>query len=503
MGGHGLVFGLLDTSGAIRDRSLASKSRELTITWSRYDYHGTIIERPTIDAIIAQAGGQGFRYCFILSYGQILRERWVLDQCGHGNFIAALEDWLAEHEVLVAGRILRAGDGWYGLDHRCLLVDTQLHAQCRRPPFGRPEEHLRDLPGASEATRNGQIARLSPTGRAIRCAPGLRGWGFIQASLDHGIAVLALPEWIEKRVVDLEPKSTSAALALTELLGDGIDSYGGRGREQIEGLTDDQAEFLAAVSLQTANARRGVFLLNIEAYTDVETPPPDFPRPVSSLYAVASGFKPNRILQTHGMGEDTRVVFFDYSRNALAVRKTIVEQWDGEDFPHFIRYLFKTFPPLDTFYQLWTAATPDAIGWATVERLWEREITRLGGERAFREHWRRYRELRHEYIHCDVLAAPERLLARIWKEPSAVIWFSNAPFTVYSNWRYSLDERKAMYDRWMERLAALNPEMLLYGSDYNNSNVNCVSAGEYWELYRNEDRGPLDPCNIHQHEVRM
>jgi hypothetical protein len=501
MVGRDLVYGLLDTSATIHEPSLAAKCRELTLTWSRYDYRGPIIEQPTIDAILDQAAREGYRHCFIQSYGQIIRERWVPTRGKGESFLSTLKEWIAAHDSLVAGRILTAPGGWYGLDHRLLLVDLHRYAECGAPSFGRGEEHACHLPVVSEIEKRDHVTTLIASEGTHRGVPRLDGWRLIRASLDHGIPVVALSEDLRNHILDLAPEQRTAADALLAVLEDGIDSY--RGRAQYPGLTDDQATLLATVRRQTANARRGVFLMNIEGYDDVDTPPPGFRPPVSSLYSVASGFKPNRILQTHGMDSDTRVVFFDYSLSALSIRRTMVEQWDGEDFPRFVRHLLEAFPPETTFYQLWAGATPDNMDWAAVEELWRRETARFGGERAFSEHWREYRSLRHRYVHCDILVEPEELLAEMPRETSAVMWFSNAPFTMYSNWRYSLAERRARYERWIERLVGSNPHMLLYGSDYNNSNVNCVRAGDYWTLFQEEDGGPLAPPTLFEHEIRM
>ena len=73
-------------------------------------------------------------------------------------------------------------------------------------------------------------------------------------------------------------------------------------------------------------AGRGVFVLNYESYDDIAEPPPGFTPPVSTLYCVAAGLKPNRILATHGVDADSRVVFFDYSQQALDFRRGL----DGE-----------------------------------------------------------------------------------------------------------------------------------------------------------------------------
>jgi len=496
-----IVYGLLDTSAAIGDPSLAAKCRDLTITWSRYDYHGPIIEELSVDAILDRALAERTRYCFIQSHGQILRERWILHQPTQGTFLSALEDWMADQHGFIAGRILMAQDAWFGLDPGCLLVDLERYVECGRPPFGEPAAHGHELPVPALIREGNDISALQPSGRMVKATPRLHGWGFVEASLRSGLQVRMPPDFVRRRLVDLAPHTSHARQYLRKIVAEGIESH--TEDAAAAGCSADQVSFLESVDLQAANARRGVFLVNIESYADVETPPVEFQTPVSTLYAVASGFKPNRILQTHGMEEATRVVFFDYSERALAVRRAIIEQWDGADFPQFIKRLFLSFPVPDTFYQLWAACTPQSIDWPAVEELWRRELDRLGGEAAFKEHWQAYRRLPHTFLQCDLLADPRPLFAHLRDEPGAVMWFSNAPFTVHSNWRYMLEERKAMYERWIDGLARLNPRMLLYGSDYANANVNCLAAGQYASLYREQDAGPLGASLRCQHAIRM
>jgi hypothetical protein len=495
-----LVYGLLDTTAAIQDRTLASKCRELTLAWSRYNYHGPIIEHYSIDEIVDRAAEGQYRYCFIQAYGQIIHERWTPGTEDSGDFLATLKDCLFALEGMVAGHILGSDGGWYGLDHHCLLVDLQRYAECGRPTFGRAGQGSATLPAACESSRDGRITRLDPADSVAPANRNLPGWNYVSASLRHGLPIVTLPERLQSQIVNLEPEFSGAGCP-RQLLKNGVDAVSPD--RQMPELNEGQRDFLQTVRSQTANAQRGVFLLNVESYADVETPQPGFAGPVSTLYCVASGFKPNRILQTHGMAADSRIVFFDYSPNALAVRKVMVEEWDGEDFPQFMRHLFARYPAPATFYQLWAGVTPENIDWSAVDKLWQDQLGQLGGALAFRDHWREYRQLPHEYIHCDVLTDPHPLLERILPGPGALMWFSNAPFTMYANWFHSFDARRRMYRRWMERLAELNPEMLLYGSDYANSNVNCIAAGEYWQRFRNEDQGPLNPCNLYQQEVRM
>ena len=494
-----VVYGLLDTSAAIGDPRLAAKCRDLTITWSRYDYHGPIIEEASVDAILDRALAQPSRYCFIQSHGWIMRERWSIQQTGAETFLSALQKWMARQDAFVAGRISMTPDAWFGMDPECLLVDLERFAACGRPRFGEAEATARELPVPVVVETDDGVSALQPSPRSAAATPKTPGWGFVEASLKQGLQVTALPDFIRGRLLEFVPRSAQARRCLRAVLDEGLEA----GAPPAPGCTPEQVAFLESVAIQASNARRGVFLVNIESYLDIETPPSEFQPPVSTLYTVASGLKPNRILQTHGMTAHTRVVFFDYSERALAVRRELIERWDGTDLPGFIRHLFSRFPPPDTFYQLWAECTTDTMDWDAVEGLWRRDLDRLGGESAFREHWRRYRQLDHVFVHCDLLTNPGPLLAQVRDEPGAVIWFSNAPFTVHSNWRFTLDERKAMYEEWIDGLVGRNPGMLLYGSDYANANVNCLTAGRYASLYREQDQGPLGESLRCRHTIRM
>jgi len=496
---EGVLYGLLDTSAAIGDPRVAAKCRDLTITWSRYDYHGPVIEGASIDAVLDGALAQPARYCFIQSPGWIIRERWNIEQTATGTFLSALQEWMDRQEAMVAGRIRMAPGAWFGVDPECLLVDLARFEACGRPRFGEAEAAERELPVPVVVGANGDVGALRPSARSATAAPKLPGWHFVVASLRQGLQVLSLPDVVRGRLVDFVPRSPEARRCLRTVLDKGVEA----GAAAPSDCSPEQGAFLESVATQASNARRGVFLVNIESYADIETPPPDFQGPVSTLYTVASGLKPNRILQTHGMGVQTRVVFFDYSERALAVRREMIEKWDGTDLPGFIRHLFSRFPPPDTFYQLWADCTAESMDWEAVEVLWRRDLDRLGGEPEFREHWRRYRRLDHVFVHCDLLTDPGPVFAQMREEPGAVIWFSNAPFTVHSNWRFMIDERKAMYERWIDGLVRRNPGMLLYGSDYANANVNCLSAGRYASLYREQDQGPLGAPLRCRHTIRM
>jgi PAS domain-containing protein len=260
----------------------------------------------------------------------------------------------------------------------------------------------------------------------------------------------------------------------------------------------DGAGFLTFLDEMCEKAGRGVFVLNYESYEDVAEPPPGFAAPVSTLYCVAAGLKPNRILETHSFDKDSRVVFFDYSTHALEFRRRLDTDWDGRDYPSYLRGQFERHD--GTHYYLWPGATADNMDWPELERLWATELTRWGGAEAFERHWRRYRTLRREYLLANILE-PASLLARIEDAPGAVIWWSNAFCTIYSATHHSLEGKRLIYENWIAHLAEKAPGIFLYGSDHSNSSVNGITARDYRGRYHARGGDPLLSRAFHRRSI--
>jgi hypothetical protein len=500
---NGLVFGLLNSAKRIGDGQFREVLRSLTISWSRYSYYGRIIEADNVDQILCEAADEGYRWCFVQASGHMIGENWYPRHWHRISLEAAIQNWLEQHDFLVGGTITGDDAGGYGLDDQRLLVDLHRYDALGRPEFGEPgpakTECIRPtlFHGVDDAGR--MMRSLGPSDQTQLCAPARAGWNVIDASLRNNLPVYELGEAIQQNFIYIDPAGDEQTSRIRPYLGSGITAFGGD--DAI--LAPERQQLLRSVGTQVTNARRGVFLWNLESYEDVANAPKDFERPITSLYTVAAGLKPNIILQNLGMNDKTRVVFFDYSDKALQVRRMIDEEWNGEDYPGFIRQVFRKHSHPEAFYQLWADLTPDKIAWEDVERLWQTELRRWGGAAMIRDHWRRYRRIEHEYIPCNLLADRQALLDRIRREHNAVIWWSNAFFTVFSNWLYTIDQRREMYLTWVRELADRNPEVFVYGSDFNNISVNHVRAGAYLRRLESEGYDYLDPLKVNLCEIRF
>lgn len=495
-----LVLGVLDISDALDDQIVAAKFRDFTISWSRYDYRREIIEAPTVDEILHVATERGYEWSLILPYGHVLAERWAPEHWRTQGFFSVLARLVEEDDFLVAGTIVAEPGSWYGFKNQCLLVNLDMYLKLSAPSFDVACEQPIQLPGVAPLIEQGRIAALLPSGQTEMHRPTLDGWQFVAASLQNGLRVVGFDKHLHEGILKLAPECPTQTRAFAKYLNHGIRDFH---PENTQGeLGQDQTSFLKVIQAQTANARRGVFLWNIESYADIEVPKEDFPRPISSLYSVAAGFKPNRILHTHGWDDATRVVFFDYSPVALTIREYMIDEWDGQDFPDFVAQLFRTYPPPETFYQLWGDLTPDQVAASDIERMWRRELQRWNGAQIFQDHWQAYRQLDHAFVCCDLLTDPTPLCSQIDERSGSVIWWSNAFFTMYGNWFYSLLERQQAYDNWIEQIVTRNPDLYLFGSDYNNISVNSIRAAEYWDQYRRSAGSCLIPCRLSETEIR-
>jgi hypothetical protein len=496
-----LVVGLLNRSAAIGNEAVAGKYRDLTVSWSRYDYRDEIIEASSVDGILEQAAARGYRWCLVLPVGHIIAEHWTPEHWQDTGFRAVLSECIGKDDFLVSGIIRHDPAAWFGFESSCLLVNLQRYRQLSAPRFEVAADGPVEVPVVRPQRDGQRIEVLRPAGGQEQRLPSLPGWNLIATSLREGLAVPGLDPRLTAGLLDLSAENPERTAAFARYLGDGISRFDPR--QPDPGLGPDQIRFLEVVQPQASRARRGVFLWNIEGYDDIETPASGFQPPLQSLYSVAAGFKPLRILYTHGFEPSTRLIYFDYSPQALKVRRYLNEHWGGVDFPQFVQQLFREFPHPETFYQLWGDATPENVEAADIRSMWQQELDRWGGPQVFQDHWQACRKLPQEYVCCNILTDPAPLLDTMAPESRSMIWFSNAFFTMYGNWFYSLEERRQMYENWIRQLAAANPQLFLYGSDYNNVNVNHMRAEEYRTAWQRAADSSLVPCRLSPAEIRM
>lgn len=469
-----LIFGLLNNSAQFPGAQSASRARDLTIAWSRFKYSGPMIESESLDQILQQAACTDASHCLVQCYGHILTEVWRPESGEIPEIMDALDSWVQSRQFFITGRKSADGENRPGLAEDFILVDLQAYRDLGFPTAGP--------------------------------APWYK---LVEVAQAHGLTVEEIPESIAASLVRLDPASPEK---WTPANGAGnLSSFDANTSEEMQPVekaqqADAEDIFLENIHSLTSQLRKGIFVWNLESYADIETPSEHFQPPLKNLYTVSAGFKPNRILQTHGFDANTRMVVFDYSQKGLEFRRMIHEEWSGVDYPAFMRVLMKKIPSGDAFYLLWDGMTPDNLDWNLVNRRWQEELRAWGGEEALYQHWQKFRRLDIEYVHCDILTEHDRLLERINAQDNSLAWWSNAFFSVHSNWFYTTAQRVEYYRQWISKVGEKAPELLLYGSDCHNVSVNCYPAGQYLEWFEKalkESDGGLKPASLHRHEIRF
>lgn len=452
--------------------------RDRTLSWLRFGYQGPVVESHSIECILDKALEADADACLIQTSGNIISEDWMLPHWGQADFHASLIQWLENNSDFLVCADFQKIDEYFGLNTECFLVNLHQYKALGRPEFGAASKQTHTLVKPQPVGKDSNnclssSTQLEATGELQLAVPKSDGWGFIDTSLRHGIAIPVLPECLANKRIFLTAESSNSTPAIANFSS----------HETLENNYDPHRQrFLTGVETQISRGRSGVFLWNIESYDDIPIGDSANARKadaISNLYCVAAGFKPNMLLCRHGYKPNTGITFFDYSQQALAIRKVLLSEWDGADYPGFCRQLMQRFPPGETFYQLWNGLEPSRIDWADADRLWENELTHWGGAESFRKEWQAQCALNYKFIHCDIVNDPTLLLDEIPDALGTTIWWSNAFFTIASNWLLSIEQRRQRFRLWIEGIAERSPGCRIYGADHNNTPVNNMNAADY------------------------
>jgi hypothetical protein len=149
----------------------------------------------------------------------------------------------------------------------------------------------------------------------------------------------------------------------------------------------------------------------------------------------------------------------------------LLQNWNGEDYPKFLRWA-------KSKYQI-NETGGIKTEHETYEDLWQREIAWWGSEKAIKDHWDRYKKLKHSYIHLDVCVTPEKLTSIVTPEESSVIWWSNAFHTVGAHYLRGLQGVTDCYNEWINQLNNKNPNLWILGKDYLDRPIEGDTLKEY------------------------
>jgi hypothetical protein len=196
---------------------------------------------------------------------------------------------------------------------------------------------------------------------------------------------------------------------------------------------------------------KSVFVFNSEAFADI--PPVRFRPGLDSAFMLASGFKTHRLLESFGFHEGTHVVVYDYSAPAVALRRMMVEEWNGVNFGAFFagarERLARMFSGTIVYHPWDLTRDP-----AQVEKEFQSEVNgSFASAEHWAAHWQKYRALKHSFAPADVLIAEEaQRLITAHAKGKALIWISDIFNSPNAVGKLSWERRKLAYDTILESL---------------------------------------------------
>jgi hypothetical protein len=445
------VMGIFDDSKTAVNMSRQEKFKELTEFFTRFKYKGKIIVKNSINDILDEAVNYDADYCIIQCVGHLIKDE---------SFFNYIEEYVNNIDFFVTGHIMDKqsknsanpkGNGYYGLHKQCLLVNLAYYNKFDRPVFGNKEDNEEQR--LAKAARHSKDIHddytpisLAPTEETCICTPLVDGWNFINTSLKNGLTVY-----------NFHPKIRNTKQYV----------YPNKSIEELE----NQLSWINSIISIAPNC---VFFWNTEKYYDIKHLKKT--NKVNKLYSVAASFKPNMILHEVGFTEDTVVEYYDYSKSALAFKKLLIQHWDGEDYPAFLKWATAKYSINETK----GAGTENK----SYNELWEREIERWGTEATLKEHWTNYRKLSHNYTYTNIFKDPAAITSRITNDENLIIWWSNAFHTVNAHYTLGLTGVKQAYDNWITAIYEKNKNIQILGVDYLNNTIRSGYLKEYLNEYR-------------------
>lgn len=428
---HDVCFGFLDNTQEINHPFVIEKARQLTnLSVTRHFQAPHRHEADNVMDLLRWFKKQhDYEYMVVMQYGVILDDLKIVRD--------AIEDFQKTNS-LVKGKLVERDGFWY-FDERFLVF-------AKTVPISNP--YMWGGAGERRILTTGKLQHSDDectsslvrdnTQRPFKTTTKGSGWGVIENCLMVNRPVLNFSPLDELCLEHLEPELNTEALA--EVLSDWPPFT-----PNLTTLSHEQASFINYHAVSPLRHSAEVF--DTEVYRPVSG---ETQIEIRNLYCLASGFRPLQILKHHGFRDDTVVTYFDYNEVALVTRRITVQNWDGIDYPSFLKRLKNDYG----MQLLWPC---------DVERAWEGVLKTFGGPREFKVLWDRYSKLQHHYRRCDLCTNPEMNTVNIVNDPKSYLWFSDAFASTEANIYYSPIYLEYSFLEFLTLLRKKNPKMILDG----------------------------------------
>jgi hypothetical protein len=334
MGPSELIFGVLDTSDRIYDSVAAGFSRNLAEFWLiEVERQGhKVLVHSEIDTLLNAAADLNCKYLIVGALGGIYSSE--------DDFFAEMKKWIEQNpDFYIVGHIADKKQYWYELHEQCFVINLDIFRRLGRPVYGTYQKGEFQLTHVERSIENFHHDFtphwLKPTSEKITVSQVGRGFNLLDVGLKAGHPIYAFPERLRNAKFFLHP---------------GID--GEFSRKIV--WWDRQVE---------------IFRNSFDAFDteDMKFSAEDRPRaPLGRLITLCSGLLFFEILRDLDFVQGAAIHFYDHSPVAIDLMRLLVSDWDGRDYPKFLRNN--------------KAGITRLLNFSDPEEKWSSFVRRFGGE---------------------------------------------------------------------------------------------------------------------------
>lgn len=422
--------------------------------------------------LLSKAYEKGKTWAVVVTPGTIFK----------GSFYKSVRDILqkADHDIFMFAHLLDRKNRWFGIHPQCFIVNLLLWDRLDRPPL---IKKVTEKTFVSKVIRSPENVHddytplwLMPKNGKTEEIPKIIGWHWIHKALEARLRVENIPSEIREKKLFLYPEQNQESLLahleienLTkkrEFIKENTISLNKEksSKESFWKLSDHQEKVLDYLSVESTGLTRKMFIFNTESvrntYVEYNL------KKIDAFVGLPAGFFDLHTLYRHGFHEQTQLIYFDVNQKILDFKEKLLDLWNGENYPDFVRVILDKYP--EKYSDSLLSVIPEEG-----EEHWQKELKLWNGNSHFSNHLTKVKALPRHFIKMNILENfnPLTEILEQIKSKHLSLWYSNCfnytPGLAHKNWRYGdVKQQGVAFLNHLLRISEKNNlEITVYGED--------------------------------------
>ena len=178
-------------------------------------------------------------------------------------------------------------------------------------------------------------------------------------------------------------------------------------------------------------------------------------RNINCIVIPTAGLKAITAARHFKCPSNSEIVFFDYSKLSLDFKQNLILNWDGIDYPKYVRA-----NP--------TNGVLEDVANYSLHSYWKSVLKWFKGSAAFIEQWKLFCSFKHSFIHCNLLdESNQDMLFNTMTDKNVAVFTSNIFFTPYAYHTAPPPAVNQLSERWFALLKS-HPSLIVDHNCYTS-----------------------------------